>query len=193
MPNLATLNALDTDINGEALGMQLGAKHWMLPTASVVSEEYDQLDSPWHNPRPAEPYRTKSVLVSVPGKVPLWVSSVLERITNLSQLEHNWDSYGAVPVQLPAIFYAVNLMASFMTDETPIPSIVPTTSGGIQIEWHAGGIDFEIEVMSDGILSVFYEDERDAGQNWEDDFTYVKGMIIPRLIESVGVFSERVG
>ena len=37
-------------------------------------------------------------------------------------------------------------------------AVVPTSSGGLQIEWHANGWDIEVEVNSDGeFMGVFAE------------------------------------
>jgi len=45
-----------------------------------------------------------------------------------------------------------------MRDGTPVPSIVPTNSGGIQLEWHRNGVDLEIEVISARKFGVLFVD-----------------------------------
>jgi hypothetical protein len=39
---------------------------------------------------------------------------------------------------------AFSLVLSNVVHETPAPQFVPTSEGGIQVEWHLGGIDFEL-------------------------------------------------
>lgn len=37
------------------------------------------------------------------------------------------------------------------------PQLVPTTTGGIQLEWHRGGLDVELHVEPDGSSWLSYE------------------------------------
>jgi len=65
---------------------------------------------------------------------------------------------------------ATTLLQTVMDEQTPIPSIVPTPPGGVQIEWHVKGIDLEIEVESTSRINVLFEDFR-TGVSWETEFT----------------------
>ena len=82
----------------------------------------------------------------------------------------NWDSYGAHPVNPECVSYALQLLRSTMQPDTPPPDVVPTSGGGVQIEWHTRGIDLEIEVVSPGRSSILYEDHRE-GTQWEGEIT----------------------
>ena len=42
----------------------------------------------------------------------------------------------------------------------PRPAVVPTVKGGVQLEWHANGLDLEIEISPDSGGSIFYEHEK---------------------------------
>lgn len=77
----------------------------------------------------------------------------------LIELDENWNSYGAVPVNWECIVTAVEIVLQFFNDSTPSPSVVPTSAGGVQLEWHRGGADLEIEVPRKGELSIYFEDE----------------------------------
>jgi hypothetical protein len=46
-----------------------------------------------------------------------------------------------------------------MGGDTPSPSIVPTSDGHVQFEWHMRGIDLEVEVISPVTIHVLYEDQ----------------------------------
>ena len=50
-------------------------------------------------------------------------------------------------------------MISCSTGATPAPTIVPIHDSGIQIEWHRGGKDLEIEFVHDGRNTFYYFDE----------------------------------
>src|SRR5260370_22720333 len=83
----------------------------------------------------------------------------------LLELSDNRDSYGAVAIRPEYAAYALGLLQSIMDSETVAPSVVPTNLGGIQIEWHASGIDLEIEVESTSRISVWDEDNL-IGVSW---------------------------
>lgn len=100
----------------------------------------------------------------------LWQYSVRRNIAELLDLSDNWDSYGAVAIRPEYAASALRLLQSIMDSETAAPSVVPTNLGGIQIEWHASGIDLEIEVESTSRISVWYEDNR-IGVSWEDELS----------------------
>jgi hypothetical protein len=97
---------------------------------------------------------------------PDWFRPTLEGICALGELRQNWDSYGAKPVDPRCAESAIMLLLSIMGPNTPVPAVVPTSRGGLQLEWHTGGIDFEIEVNSPSRFHAVFEDNR-TGEEWE--------------------------
>jgi len=77
-----------------------------------------------------------------------WLMQTLKSLAKLLNLPPNWDSYGALPIDSGCAEFALSILIQIMGDPTPPPSIVPTVSGGVQLEWHMKGIDLEIEVSS---------------------------------------------
>lgn len=104
------------------------------------------------------PFGRGSLVFSEPP--PPWSSDLLARISELGDLEEGWDSYGACPVDPQCAVATVNFLFSMLDASTPKPSIVPTSRGGIQLEWHRAGADLEIEVESPARLHVFFEDQQ---------------------------------
>jgi len=99
-----------------------------------------------------------------------WFVPVRHSVYELLSLEENWDSYGAAPIRQEFLASASSLLQSIMDEDTPLPSIVPTTPGGVQVEWHCDGIDLEIEIESTSRINVYFEDAR-TGVSWEEAFT----------------------
>lgn len=99
-----------------------------------------------------------------------WFVPVRSSIYELLSLPDNWDSYGAVAVKPEFAASAAGLLQSIMDQDTPYPAVVPTAPGGVQIEWHANGIDLEIEIHSTSKITVFFEDLR-TGISWEDELS----------------------
>jgi hypothetical protein len=52
-----------------------------------------------------------------------------------------------------------------MEFDSPAPSVVPTSRGGVQLEWHTPLGELEISVNAAGSVSGFFEDV--AGDEWE--------------------------
>ena len=91
---------------------------------------------------------------------PPWCDGLLARISELGDLQENWDSYGARSVDPHCAVATVRLLLSLCDPHKPKPAIVPTSRGGIQLEWHRAGADLEIEIESPAKFHVFFEDEQ---------------------------------
>lgn len=113
-------------------------------------------------------------LVEIRSVAPLviepWRVQLSARIRRLVELPPNWDSYGATPVSRDFLRYALEVLSAIMRPGTPPPALIPTSVGGVQIEWHTRGIDLEIGVESTSRIHVSYEDHRD-GVEWEGELT----------------------
>lgn len=83
---------------------------------------------------------------------------VRDGLTALINLPLDWDSYGARPIDASCLRAAFDVLKSVMREDTPVPSIVPTSDGHVQFEWHARAIDLEVEVVSSTAIHVLYED-----------------------------------
>ncbi|OWY02317.1 hypothetical protein [Thioclava sp. IC9] len=88
---------------------------------------------------------------------PKWSEDADQRIRALMSLEAGWDGHGAEPVRGHVGHYAIGLLNSISDANTAAPTIVPTTSGGLQLEWHANNIDIEIEIEVPYSETLFIE------------------------------------
>jgi hypothetical protein len=95
-------------------------------------------------------------------------AALCDRLNALLALPGNWDSYGARPVDPTVAVQAAKILQLTMREETPRPAIVPTTDGGLQVEWHVHGIDLEVEILASGHLAVSFEDAR-RGTKWDKE------------------------
>lgn len=89
----------------------------------------------------------------------------LQRIEALVALGAGWDTYGSQPIRPAVALHAVRLLAAILSDDVPTPSIVPTSTGGLQLEWHQRGADLELEVSPDKSVIVFLQ--MPTEQTWE--------------------------
>lgn len=97
------------------------------------------------------------------------ISEPLSRIKSFGKLGYNWDFYGAESISPISAYFAVSFLDFFVRQNILIPAVVPTTKGGIQLEWHTRGIDCEIEILTDGNIE-FYSYELSAGNEVEKHY-----------------------
>jgi len=67
----------------------------------------------------------------------------------LLALKENWDTYGAPIISKIAVDAALQLRNVLAA----VPSFVPMSNGGVQIEWHSQGFDVELEIQPNGRLA----------------------------------------
>jgi hypothetical protein len=89
-----------------------------------------------------------------------WEVEVIRRLVGLLDLPEGWDSYGAARIKKDAGMFALEILQKVMRPRTPMPQIVPTAAGGIQIEWHEKGIDLEIDVLGPYECELWYRDQQ---------------------------------
>lgn len=87
----------------------------------------------------------------------------IHQASELVQLPEGWDSYEAKPVSSQAARAAIAFLvkAASAVPNLPVPAVVPTVPGGIQLEWHRQGVDLEIEFKQDGLRFVVCRRPRD--------------------------------
>jgi hypothetical protein len=95
------------------------------------------------------------VSVEVNQPEPAWLYPALSRFQLLSRLDENWDTYGGSPLSDEAIYTALAIIARLLRDESVPPAIVPTSEGGVQLEWQRAGDELEIRVAPSGEISAF--------------------------------------
>lgn len=99
---------------------------------------------------------------------PQWLHQLAEQFRRLHGLGPNWNSHGARKVQPDAVVLAVRVLLVIATDPLPLPAVIPTFGGGVQLEWHDVGVDLEIEVDPLGGVEVWFRD-RIEKREWEGD------------------------
>lgn len=125
---------------------------------------------------PVEPHRR--IVLEVESRAHLQrVRPVVESCLALLDLRPGWDSYGAKSLDLDLVESGLALIVALLKQPNPAPTVVPTSGGSIQLEWHLPGKDLEIEVVGVHRYSFIYEDEN-TGDSAEGE---VVGDIEPLL------------
>ena len=111
------------------------------------------------------PLRSSVLEFRITGEEPKWLYPTLSHFQELLQLPEGWDSYGASLISEEAIAGAADVLVQLKLPlEAPEPSVVPGSSGSVQLEWHRYGADVEIHISSAGDATAFLSDE---GEEYE--------------------------
>ena len=141
-----------------------------MPMPTGVAQSGSMLTGPIRMPehRARVQLIDSSFQVRIFGLPPCWLAPTMMRLAELSFLPARWDSYSARPIQGSLIEAVAKQLITLMPNDIPAPSVVPTTPGGVQFEWHMHGIDLEIEIRSDFRWLSSYEDSS-TGESWESE------------------------
>lgn len=113
-----------------------------------------------------------------------WYRAALDRISDLTALAVGWNGYDAREVKADMAIDAAAFLAKVAFPGIAPPSITPLSDGGVQVEWHRGGLDIEI-AFSDDEPGAYIEDRQ--GGEIELSLTEAVSAITsywPRLQES---------
>lgn len=88
-----------------------------------------------------------------------WQVEIVKRLTTLLQFQPDWDGYGTPALSLDAGMFVLTVLQGVMMPRTPIPQIVLSSEGGIQVEWHERGIDLEFHITAPYQGEYWYEDK----------------------------------
>lgn len=74
---------------------------------------------------------------------------VIDRLGVVQRLAPGWDGYDGVPVPWNVAADALTVARKVYIDGLQPPSAVPGSDGSVQLEWHFGGYDIELEMLID--------------------------------------------
>lgn len=168
----------------------VSSKQWVWPPHSEFGSDQGQVIQFLKNEPSSIPAPTKC-MIKIPGATPDWASEVASKFASIMQLSENWDSYGAKEVTINSIFSAIQLLVAVMKQAAPMPAIVPTPVGGVQLEWHKFGIDLEAEILPSGHYFLAYEDEVLAIEMFEEESSSRPAAEIVPLLSYINVLTQR--
>jgi hypothetical protein len=126
------------------------------------------------------------IVVELEGREPPWLAPALDKLNELLQLPPNWNSYNSAQIEPRAVAMTIELLGTLIENATPIPYIVPTVQGGVQLEWDLHGMAIEVESYPDGHREMYVQDRR-TGSEQE---LVLNGDLSP-LVEAVRELTRR--
>ena len=171
-----TIDQLERPSSSEALC----DTEWRALGLEQSAHRYSDLTDDITSVAPSEKIHFGQHLLVFSEPLPAWSADLLQRISELGELKENWNSYEARPIDPYCAVKTIIFLLSMLDADTPMPIIVPTNRGGIQLEWHRSGVDLEIEIESISRLHVFFADE-ESGEESEVTLTSNLQPVVPLL------------
>jgi hypothetical protein len=112
--------------------------------------------------------------------LPAWAEPAIQMFSELLAMEAGWDSYAGASISPASARLALSFLADVMHDNSPLPSFVPTATGGVQLEWHLESGDIEVDFDPRG-GAVAYVNDVNSGAELEGPAESLK----PRIAEAL--------
>jgi hypothetical protein len=93
-----------------------------------------------------------------------WQIEVQSRLLKYLKMQPGWDSYSAPRIGWGTGMFALSILNDVMRTRTPIPQVVPSGAGGVQLEWHQKGIDLELHIAAPYDCELWFQDHRNPQQ-----------------------------
>lgn len=97
--------------------------------------------------------------------------NIEEKFKLISELEPNWDSDGGFPIGEGALQTAKIVAKVLQAITTQPPAIIPTSMGGVALEWYVkkeqSGSEFMLTFNSNGGLESFYVFDSETKVDYE--------------------------
>jgi hypothetical protein len=95
-----------------------------------------------------------------------WQLEPVKRVLECLSLPPNWNSYGGKSPSLDTARAAIEFIDMIPYEDPPRPRVIPLSSGGIQLEWHNGERDLEVDFRPDGSALCL---KVNAGEDGEEE------------------------
>jgi len=106
-----------------------------------------------------------------------WVGSTMRRLLEIMQYPDRLNEFGSVRVTAVPVREVVGKLFQWMAEETLAPRIIPTSEGGLILEWMEYWVDLQVVVRSDGLMVVTLDGDREFLRNhgYEPEVTSESG------------------
>jgi len=160
------------------------ADDWLQGPVTVFTFDLDT-----HSSEPTFRTTPHAASMAAAPEEPAWKEPTVFRLAEVLCLPAGWDSYGAPRIDRHAVSSALALLESAAPEEMPAPLVVPVSDGGVQLEWHAWGLDVELEVPPAATTAqLFFRDRRIVQEQEENQEL---GADLTALSTALKVLTER--
>jgi hypothetical protein len=109
--------------------------------------------------------------VRITDPVLCWREAVINQLNDLVVIEQGWDGYKGKPVTFENAYFALRMLEASCGVEAPVPQIVPGAAGDLQVEWHIGSTDIELDIRGPNDVHAWICSEHTGPDGQEFDLT----------------------
>jgi hypothetical protein len=95
-----------------------------------------------------------------------WLRPTVNSVIRALSLPRGWDTYDALPISHRSAEGALTFLATVIDPDSAPPAVVPLADGGVQVEWHRGGLDVEIAFSPNEEPEIYVADQ-ETGNEWD--------------------------
>jgi hypothetical protein len=95
-----------------------------------------------------------------------WFRPTVHSVFRALSLRRGWDTYDALPISYQSAEDALTFLSQIIDPAASPPAVVPLADGGVQLEWHRGGLDVEFAFSPDEQPELYVAD-RETGTEWD--------------------------
>jgi hypothetical protein len=124
-----------------------------MPEAAVSTQQSDAEYLPIGSALTLEPDHILSgkqvdVVQRLPceGRPEPWLPAALDELQDLLSLPEGWDSYGSARIDDRVARHVKRLLEVLAWGQIARPALVPTSAGGIELEWHTRTLELHLEI-----------------------------------------------
>lgn len=99
---------------------------------------------------------------SISRIVPDWFPGLATEVLNLTDLPHDWDSYGADPLSLESAEAALGIILRIARKGLSRPVVSPVSAGGVVFEWESPTAELSVTVHGANSASFYFDDEHEG-------------------------------
>ena len=89
-----------------------------------------------------------------------WLNQTVSELVRLLWLPKGWNSENPEQINPRAVERMLELLLVILEPDSPPPTVVPTTRGGVQAEWHQNRIDLEVESFNSSKVEYYFSDSK---------------------------------
>ena len=115
-----------------------------------------------------------------------WFLPIKAQLQKFLVFEENWNGYGESSIHEEAVNQAIAVLDKIVSETTPKPDIVPTSRGGIQIEWVSTDFEIEVEILPTGPAQIIIVESSGQERECQADSTSEMWGTLRDILERMG-------
>ncbi len=108
-----------------------------------------------------EAWPPKTPTLAIRKEAPAWLTERVDQLWGLLELQRNWDSYGAKPIDRRSVEFVILLLRSLaLVEGVEAPTVTASPDGNAALCWDNGDRSLDVEILPDGNIEYSYLNDK---------------------------------